>query len=363
MKVLSQNVREYLTSVLGVLSSPQKKHCLIYLCGLIWIVKFRSIRMIAGQFGHKDTDGLHNFIRHTSNKAKRIATASQDFLAARIRGQAVRLILDDTPAPRNGKKIDGIGWHHGAKGIIKGLCAVTAVVRVGGQTWAWEIVEYCSRKSVPKDVFRSKVEIAADIIRRARETLGPTVTVLMDTWYSCCELLKLINCCGWRYIVALKSNRNVYINGRKTSVRHLAKGPRHYEVVRLSKKKTYRVAKLIIELPKVGTVALFISKQHSSPRFFISNDLNLTPSQMISIYDERFKIEFFHKDIKQFLGFGELFVRSRHSVQKHWILVAVAYNLVVLMSPKDRSKNLRRKIDRLRLKIPAKCITRFKCKH
>lgn len=362
MKVLSQNVREYLTSALGVLSSPQKKHCLIYLCGLMWIVKFRSIRMIAGQFGNKDTDGLHHFIRHTPDKTKRITTGSQDFVAAQVRGQAVRLVIDDTPCPRQGKNIEGLGWHHGARGIIKGLCAVTSVVRASGQTWAWEIVEYCSRKSVAKEVFRSKVEIAVDIIRRAREVLGPCVTVLMDTWYSCCELLNLINLCGWTYIVAVKSNRNVYFNGRKTSARNLAKGPRQYQTIRLSKKKTYRVAKLIVELPKVGAVALFISKCHKTPRFFISNDLSLTPRQMLSVYDERFKIEFFHKDIKQFLGFGELFVRSRHSVQTHWILVAVAYNLVVLMSPRDKSKNIRRKIDRLRWKIPAQCIARFKFK-
>jgi len=35
MKVLSQSVRAYITAVLGVLSSPQKGHCLVYLAGLI----------------------------------------------------------------------------------------------------------------------------------------------------------------------------------------------------------------------------------------------------------------------------------------------------------------------------------------
>jgi len=90
--------------MLGVLSSPQEKYFLTYLCGLIWIVKFRSIRMIAGQFGKKDTDGLHHFIRHASNKAKRITTASQDFVATQIRGQTVRLVLDDTPSPARRQK-------------------------------------------------------------------------------------------------------------------------------------------------------------------------------------------------------------------------------------------------------------------
>ena len=362
MKVLSQNVREYLTSVLGVLSSPQKKHCLVYLCGLIWIVKFRSIRTIAGQFGHRDTDGLHHFIRHTPDKTNRIRTASQDFVAGQVQGQAVRLIIDDTPCPREGKKIDGLGWHHGAKGLIQGLCAVTCVVRAGGQTWAWEIAEYCSRKCVPADVFRSKVEIAVDILQRAREALGPSVTVLMDTWYACCQILNIIHNSGWIYMAAVRSNRNVIIDGRKTSVRVLAKEPRHYQVIRLSRKKTYRVAKLIVTLPKVVVVALFISWHRKTPRFFISNNLGLEPGQIVRTYDERFKIEFFHKDIKQFLGFGELFVRSRHSVQTHWTLTAVAYNLVVLMSPKNESRNFRRKVERLRSRVPAACIAKFKLK-
>ena len=267
-------------------------------------------------------------------KTKQIGTSSQDFIASQVRGQTVKLIIDDTPCPRAGKKIAGLGWHHGAQGLIQGLCAVTCVLRAGGQTWAWEIVEYGSRKCVPADVFRSKVEIAVDILQRAREALGPLVTVRRDTWYSCCQILKIIHSFGWIYIAAVRSKRNVIINGRKTSVRVLAKEPRHYQVIRLSKKEIFRLAKLIVELPKVGSVALFISWQHKTPRFFISNNLGLTPGQMVHTYDERFKIEFFHKDIKQFLGFGELFVRSHHSVHKHWTLVAVAYNLVLWMSPK-----------------------------
>jgi SRSO17 transposase len=362
MKVLSQNARGYLNATVSILSRPKKAHCLVYLCGLIWLVKFRSIRTIAERFGRGDTDGLHHFARHSAEGGRRMTTASQDYVAGEIRGQDTSLILDDTATGRNGKRIEGIGWHHSAKGIIKGLCAVTAVVRAGGKTWAWDIIAYHSRKSVPAEAFRSKVEIAVDIIRRARETLGPRVTVLMDTWYSCCVILNLIMRSGWRFVVGIKSNRNVIVDGKKTAVRDLAKAPQKYEVIRLSKKKTFRTAKLIVLLPKVGLVALFISWQHKhkTPRFFITNDLSLTPRQMTVLYDDRFKIEFFHKDIKQHLGFGELFVRSRHCVQTHWTLVVVAYNLVNLLSPEGGSRNFRRKVERLRDRLPAKCLVKFK---
>jgi SRSO17 transposase len=291
-----------------------------------------------------------------------MTTASQDFIAGKTRAEECSLILDDTASARAGKKIEGIGWHHSAKGIIQGLCAVTAIIRAGGRTWAWDIVAYHSRKSVSAEAFRSKIEIAVDIIRRARETLGPRVTVLMDAWYSCCDVLNLIANSGWRYVAAIKSNRSVIVDGKKTTVRDLAKAPQGYQVIRLSKTKKFRTAKLIVQLPKVGLVALFISWQHKTPRFFISNDLGLSSRQMTLLYDERFKIEFFHKDIKQHLGFGELFVRSRHCVQTHWTLVAVAYNLVNLMSTEGGSQNFRRKVERLRVRLPVKCIVKFKLK-
>lgn len=360
MKVLSQSARTYITAVVGVLSRPQKVHCLIYLTGLIWLIKFRSIRTIAEHFGGGDIDGLGHFIRHATNRSAQMTDASQDFVSARVRGEDISLIIDDTTCPRDGKKIEGIGTHHSGDGLIKGLCAVTAVVRAAGKTWAWDVVGYVSRKSVSAEVFRSKIEIALGIINSAIRKLGKSVTVLMDSWYSCEEILNAVAVAGWLYVAAVKTNRNVIVNGRKIPVRNLAKGPREYRTVRLSQRRVFRVAKKIVWLPKVGMVALFICKHHHVTRFFISNDLALSSRQMVIRYSERFEIEFFHRDIKQHLGFGELFVRSRHCVQKHWTLVAVAYNLVLLMSREMDARSFRRKAERLRRQLPANQIIKFK---
>ena len=360
MKVLSQSARTYITAVTGVLSRPQKFHALVYLAGLIWLIKFRSIRTIAGHFGGGDTDGLGHFIRHATERPAQMAGASQDFVAKRVRGEDISLIIDDTTCRRDGKRIEGIGTHHSGDGLIKGLCAVTAVVRAAGKTWAWDVVGYVSRKSVSADVFRSKIEIALGIINAATGKFGRSVTVLMDSWYSCEEILNTIALAGWRYVAAVKVNRNVIVNGRKTPVRNLAKGPRDYQTVRLSKRRVFRVARKIVLLPKIGMVALFICKHREHTRFFISNDLGLNPRQMVLRYDERFEIEFFHRDIKQHLGFGELFVRSRHCAQKHWTLVAVAYNLVLLLSRDADTKSFHRKVERLRRELPAHQIVKFK---
>lgn len=129
MKVFSQSAQTYITAVAGVLSRPQKFHALVYLAGLIWLIKFRSIQTMARHFGGGNTDGLGHFIRHATDRPAQMADASQDFVAQRVRGQDISLIIDDTMCPRDGKKIEGIGTHHSGDGLIKGLCAVTAVVR------------------------------------------------------------------------------------------------------------------------------------------------------------------------------------------------------------------------------------------
>ena len=93
-------------------------------------------------------------------------------------------------------------------------------------------------------------------------------------------------------------------------MRHLAKGQRKYTTVRLSNHRPLRVARCLVVLPKVEIVVLLICKQRNNVRFFISNHVNLSTKELVDLYRQRFAIEFFHKDIKQYLGFGETFVRS-----------------------------------------------------
>lgn len=349
---IPKRTAKYIVHLLFVLARPQRKHFLSYTSGLIWLIKFRSIREIADRFGNHKSDCLHHFIRNAQKKTKLLQQANQQFLAEQVRGQEVVMILDDTPCPRQGKKIEGIGFHHGSKGLVKGLCAVTAMLKSGSCQWAWAIEGYFSKKSIAKKWFRSKVRIAEGILDSAQKLLNQPVTVLMDSWYTCATILNKVIQAGWTFVGAIKSNRIIFVDGKKTVVCHLAKGPRSYRTVRLSKKRTFQVAKRIAHLPKVARVALFICKHHSTVRFFVSNNLNLTVTKMVHLYNERFDIEFFHKDIKQHLGFGELFVRSRHCVQKHWLLVAIAYNLL-MMSSKNPFQSFRFRMNHFRNRILA----------
>ena len=355
MKKHRRKPTAYIIHILGVLTKPQRRQAVIYLLGLVWMIKFRSINRIAQEFGHKDTDGLHHFLRYSPQTSVATQEANREHVAQAIKdSDHVLLAIDDTPVERRGKHIEGIGVHHSAKGLIKGLCAVTAIIMASGKKLAWRIESYYPKSCCPKEAFESKVTIAVGIIEQARQSFKQPVTVLMDSWYACAPILSKIIEAGWDFVAAIKQNRKVIVNGRVSHVRNLAKGPRDYITVKLSAKRVMRVAKATVILPKVGVVALLICKHgHHETRFFISSLVKLSARELVKLYRQRFEIEFFHRDIKQYLGFGEMFMRSHHGVQKHWTLVLVAYNAVTLLSS-ARSHSFRRNIDCFRRKVSLK---------
>lgn len=298
-----------------------------YILALTILIRFRSIAEIARNTSGGAVDAVHHFLHDSPWNESEMQSAMRTDLARQFGGSELKLIIDDTPIEREGKHIEGLGVHHGPKGLVKGLCAVTSVIKIDSRVFAWAVVGYRPKKSCPTGEFKTKIEIAHTIIEDAN-ILGKNVTVLFDSWYSCESLLNYISECSWRFVAAVKSNRIIYIGGVKHCASNLAKGPRSYKRLRLSKKRVVFAAKCIASLPDIGDVAVFITKTGGNTKILISNDLELSVKEAVHLYAERFSIETFHRNIKQHLGFGELWMRSWQGVQKHWTLCIAAFNFL-----------------------------------
>lgn len=322
----------------GINWEVRRMWAVTYVTGLILLQRFRSVCEIGRRMADGAVDALHHFIHDSPWDIEKVEHEQQREIAhhAGKAGETVRLVIDDTPVERDGPHIEGLGVHHGAKGLVKGLCAVTAIVRVAGRIWCWAVRGYRPKRTCTEDEFRSKVDLAMEILKGAL-ALGSNVVVLLDSWYACKRILNRIATQGWRYVAAIKPNRRLYVDDRSTTARHLAKGPREYRTVRLSKRRKVRVARRVVYLPGVGLVAVFITKTKSTVKFLVSNDLSLSPEAAVRLYAERFRIETFHRDVKQHLGFGELWVRSWRAVQRHWTLCNLAYNALQNWAASQRS--------------------------
>jgi len=234
-KHLPQQVRSALRAWLTPLRKPQQPQALLYLAGLLWIIRFRSLREIAARFD-RPLDRLHHFVSCSTPCARDLQHQNQRRLARQAPvTSAPLLVLDDTPVARNGQAIEGLGWHHSAKGLVRGWCAVTAMLKVGSQRFLWAVRGYRPKKNCPRGQFQSKIELAVEMVREAAAYFPcGGLTVLMDSWYACAGLLNAIQAAGWTYLAAVRANRLVVLAGskRKVSVRSLAKSRQGWRRVR-----------------------------------------------------------------------------------------------------------------------------------
>jgi len=354
-------ISKLLLPVLAALSKPQRPQALIYLAGLIFLEKFRSIREIAAFCGNAKTDRLHHLLSQAPLSAVSLQQAMHAPLASLSADQTAVLALDDTHDPRNGNAIEGAGWHHDGQQLLKGLCAVTAMLKLGARRFCFAMRGYRPKAHCPKDAFRSKIDLACDILKEAATHFAPgELVVLADSWYGCVRLLSDIHERGWTYVFGIKSNRIVRVNGKKRRVRDLAKARHKFQTLKLGGRKL-RVARLVVDLPRVGEVALLMSRCGKEWRFFVSNDLKLSALALARLYAHRWGVDVMHREIKQHLGFGEVFARRWQAVQMHWTLVALAYNMVEWSDTGGR-KSFRAKQRVLRQAItPAELIQRYRC--
>ena len=312
-----------------IFSAPQRKNCAVYIMGLIFMIKFRSIKSISEEFSGLDQSALNHCLTDSPWDRRRLIASMQNELRPRFSKGSVYFVIDDTAVPRSGEHIEAVGIHHSAGKLVKGHCCVAATVLSGKERYLWDVCGYAPKRSCHKSAFRSKVDIAVEFIKNA-DAGHNDVTVLFDAWYTNKKVASAVIERGWTFISAIKTNRRIELHGKKSYVRHLAKGPRDY-VKAICGKNRFKVAKVKVLISGIGDVALFVVKsKRLGTRYIISNDLKISEREAVRAYGGRFWIEAEFREVKQHLGMGELFMRKWQGVQKHWTLVAVAYNIIQL---------------------------------
>lgn len=137
--------------------------------------------------------------------------------------------------------------------------------------------------------------------------------VLIDSWYSSIDNLKNINKKGWKWIAALKSNRLVsLIQGTYLPVSDLDWTSKQVHKVWLKAYGWVLVSKIVFENEDITYIA--------------TNDLSLdNPETLRSHNDHRWKIETFHRGIKQCCGIERCYSTLERSQRNHILCAFLAF--------------------------------------
>ena len=210
--------------------------------------------------------------------------------------------------------------------------------------------------------FRTKIDLALDLLDTAVRRKLPFSLLLFDGWYLTQELVAAARRHKKDWISLLKKNRNLESYSftlKDASGQPVALPGPHIAVqklIPLIPATAYRPVMVndhiywtfsrTVRIPGLGKVRLVISFQKADLTgtyvVLVTNRLDWNAQRIIAAYLGRWPIETFYQDGKGCLGLDEYRMRNAEAIQKHWCLVFVAYSFLHLdcLPPSPTKDNL-----------------------
>jgi len=338
-------VTKYLRHFEGILSKPQLEHLAEYLTGL-FVCDNHAVQGINNSFiEHKDQSALNRFLTESEWSEEKLNDIRLKLALSELGDAKVKhgcLLIDDTLTHKTGKFFDGIGkfYDHVNENYTLGHQLVTSHF-VGSRMHfpvGWKLYKQCKTET-PKDdpEFRSKPELARELIEEAHRLGIPFSVVLGDSWYFNKEMTELIEALGYNWIFGCKSNRIVFVNNVGVSLAEWIKTiPREkFQKINVGEKEVWCYLKSLrmSNQGKVLVVALYDNEElKGEPKFLATNCFTWESKKIVSTYAKRWTVDVFYRDSKQNLGLEEYELRSMKGIRRHWCLVFLAYTLLQLNS-------------------------------
>jgi putative transposase len=211
------------------------------------------------------------------------------------------LILDDSTLDKPyARKMGLVGWHWSGKhhAVVKGINLLTLLWTDGDRHVPCDYSVY----DKPQDGL-SKNDLFRLMLRRAKQRGLQPRCVCFDTWYSALDNLKEVRSCRWTWLTRLKSNRKVRVSfGRPQAV------------------STIEVPHggVVVHLPGYGSIKVFrVVAKDGDTEHWATNDLSMDELTRLKYADFSWRIEEYHRGLKQHCGAEDCQVRRAKGQRNH----------------------------------------------
>jgi hypothetical protein len=321
---------------------------------------------------------LRRTLRRHRPRSRRIAGRRTSFL-----------IFDDSQHPRTGRSLEGAGYHwsHTEGRSVWSHALVVGAYRCGDYTFAYSCDPYVRETDLeqlnadrrcqhgnrsprtPRDdwEFHSKIELVVAQLEAFEPLLpGEQVFVLVDSWYLNRQVVRAARQRGLDWASVLKGNRVVELLdlaldtgevqpvarltadelvARLEAAAALTEAGIPYPAAALtpswrtvtSAGRTFRVLVYAARLPGIGPVQLALTQQRYhdgrwSPIFpLVTNRLDLTAEEVVTVYLERWEVEVLIRDAKQNLGLTHCQFERLEATLRHWVLAFASQAMLTVL--------------------------------
>ncbi len=265
------------------------------------------------------------------------------------------IALDEHIIPKTGKHIEGVDYFHTTSGDknILGLSMISTHYYGGKIEYPIDRDLYRRQQELEKwgteELYRSKNEIARELIRKYDELGVPCKTWVMFAYFMTKENVKELDSKGFFYISKIKRNWSVTFQRKHWSVSDLqaSVSESEYEMVeainaKTHEKKYFLAAVRDVFIKKIGNHRLVFLKEleKSEPGNFrekylngwtclVTNMVDTSPKKLISTYMKRWTIETSYRDENQELHLHGCMWRNIEGQYCYISLVFLAYRLLI----------------------------------
>ncbi|MNL06263.1 Transposase DDE domain protein [compost metagenome] len=332
-RLLHQQVLQWLSG----LNPRRVQACLplvaAFMAGLLWVRGAVTCTAIAagGAFSH---DALNRLL---------IGPALQGWLQMAALTMVNRmggyLVIDDVVLDKTGRKIQGI--HRLFSSSLDTTVLALNVVVMGwtnGKVFIpltfrfWKPPrEKGSRLAFDGTPFRTKIELAIEMLGWARSRGFKPTAVLFDAYYLADPVVARLKKFKWQWVSRLKSNRVLLVDGMKLQLKR-------WDALAEVGWARHRGASERCVLPGWGEarVIALVGKHDKEPRYLIGSNPEWGRGRIISLYGHRWDIEVSFRNTKQLVGLGDCQCRSFRAQENHVALVMLGYLFVLAQArPKE----------------------------
>ena len=176
----------------------------------------------------------------------------------------------------------------------------------------------------------TKIDMTLDVIRSLPDQAG--AYILMDSWYTNPGVLNACREKGCHLIGAMKTNRILFPEGKRTSASNLAASlaPGCFRPVTV-KGRTYMVYRYEGPLNKIDHAVVLLSYPASAMgkkcalRVFLCSDPSLPDEMILEYYSHRWTIEVLFRSHKRYMGLKGFMVRAAKAIDRLLLVLALAH--------------------------------------
>jgi hypothetical protein len=220
---------------------------------------------------------------------------------------------------------------------VKGINFLTTLYYAQGVALpvAFEIVsktEYYIDKKTGKEKRRSKTtknEHYRQMLQAVCRNRIPFKYVLNDIWFASAENMRFVKLDLEKdFIMALKSNRKVAL-----SEDDKAKGKyQRIDQLEVPEGSTQTIFLESVPFPLLLLRQVFINEDGSEGvRYLVTNDLTLDADQIIAIYQKRWKVEEYHRSLKQNASLSKSPTRTETTQTNHFVAALWSFVKIELL--------------------------------